>query len=902
MSNLKTNPTNPYRTRTAVMNLCGGSLRKFAITPPSAFRALLICMLLCCLQTVMADNHDVGMLSYQLSTTDKAASVVGFTSSLTEGTALEVPQSIEVDCTTYTVTALADNCLNVTDKSCPLLASVTLPTTVKYIGKYAFRGQSKLTSVSFPDVDVIHTGAFYGCTSLKEALLGMTTTVVEKEGDKYLSVFSDDVPLTKLTLSRAKTDKGIRDNASTVGIYINFAVLKQLKELHLPEFTQLKYQGNFYGAKALEVFDAPKLENVKTSTFGGCTSLKRLILPSVKTIESGAFDGLTSLVYLECPSCTTVNANIMGSSSGSVDTLKFQSLENVADDAFMTCTKATTLYFPKAKTIGSNNFASFSSLTSVYMPEVLTVSINAFQSCTALETVDMPKVTELDAAFQSCTQLKTVSMPNLTKMDGGAFSYSSSLTELHLPKLTTLTNPVTAPALKVLDCPELTTRDSYLLDGPRGTIEEVNVPKLESLQGGDFSGCQKLIKVNVESAKTVGESAFASCTSLKTLSLPNVTTIGGSAFAGCTSLKTLSFPHVPTIGENTFVSCTSLDSLDLPSVSSIAGGALTGCTALKYLHFGPGITDVSQGQIYIGDTQLDHILHIWFDYKDGVIMAPGYMSNQKDVVVYHVDYSLLKDYMKADTWKDFIFERTLDDASEVQFTNGRYYFSLKRALKPAEWSTLVLPFSLTADQVKAMFGTGVKLAKYTGSTHSAVSADGFILNFQKTETITAGKPVLICGADEKADNTYLASMLELGTETDRGNAVESGISQTDPSTDSNNHFNLQGTYTHNAAFIQVGDYYLGSGNKLRHAKSQKELGSARMVIRYAGTNAQAKLMGMSFDGITTGIDEVRLDSDTLAALQGNSSAQAPAYNLAGQRVDNGYKGIVIVNGKKLLRK
>lgn len=168
---------------------------------------------------------------------------------------------------------------------------------------------------------------------------------------------------------------------------------------------------------------------------------------------------------------------------------------------------------------------------------------------------------------------------------------------------------------------------------------------------------------------------------------------------------------------------------------AIAGGALTGCTALKYLHLGPGITDVSEGQIYIGDTQLGHILHIWFDYKGGVITAPAYMDAQKDSVVYHVDYSLLKDYMKADTWKDFIFERTLDDASEVQFTN-----------------------------------------------------------------------------------------------------------------------------------------------------------------------AQAKLMGMSFDGVTTGIDEVRLDSDTLAALQGNSSAQAPAYNLAGQRVDNGYKGIVIVNGKKLLRK
>ena len=928
MSNLKTNLINPYRTRTAVMNLCGRSLRKFVIAPPSAFRALLICMLLCCLQTAMADNHDVGMLSYQLSTTDKTATVVGFTSSLTEGTTLEVPQTIDVDGTTYTVTALADNCLNVTDNKCPLLASVTLPTTVKNIGKYAFRGQSKLTSVSFPDVDVIHTGAFYGCTSLTEALLGMTTTVIEKEGDNYLSVFSGDVPLTKLTLSRAKMDKASDGEASTVGIFIDFEVLKQLKELHLPEFTHLNFEKNFYGAKALEVFDAPKLENVKTQSFDGCTSLKQLFLPSVKTIEEAAFNGLTSLVYLECPNCTTVGENIMGTSDSPVETLKFQSLENVADEAFQKCKKATTLCFPKAKTIGRYNFEDFSSLTTVYMPEVETVKNYAFQSCTALETVNMPKVTELGQAFQSCTQLKNVSMPKLTKMDGLAFMGCTSLAELHLPQLTTLTNySVTAPALKVLDCPELTTRYRYLLQESRGTIEEVNVPKLDSLKDREFYGCQKLIKVNVEGAKTVGEYAFEGCTSLKTLSLPNVTTIGTTAFEGCTSLKTLSLPNVTTIGayafENctslktlslpnvtktigafAFQNCTSLESLDLPSVSSIDGGAITGCTALKYLHLGPDIKDVSQGTIYISNTQLDHILHIWFDYKDGVIKAPayGYMDAQKNSVVYHVDYSLLHNYMNDATWKNYIFERTLDDASEIQFTNGRYYFSLKRALKPTEWSTLVLPFSLTADQVKATFGQNVKLAEYTGSTHSAVSADGFDLNFQKTETITAGKPVLICGADEKADNTYLASTLVLGTETDRGKAVESGISQTDPSTDSNNHFNLQGTYTHNASFIQAGDYYLGSGNVLRHAKSQKALSSARMVIRYAGTNTQAKLMGMSFDGVTTGIDEVRLDSDTLAALQGNSSAQAPAYNLAGQRVDNGYKGIVIVNGKKLLRK
>lgn len=33
-----------------------------------------------------------------------------------------------------------------------------------------------------------------------------------------------------------------------------------------------------------------------------------------------------------------------------------------------------------------------------------------------------------------------------------------------------------------------------------------------------------------------------------------------------------------------------------------------------------------------------------------------------------------------------------------------------------------------------------------------------------------------------------------------------------------------------------------------------------------------------------------------------ADANAPAYNLAGQRAGKDYKGVVIVNGKKVLRK
>lgn len=163
----------------------------------------------------MADNYDVGMLSYQLSSANDTATVVGFTQSLTEGTALEVPQTINVNGTTYTVTALNANCLS-TENGCPLLGSITLPSTVKTIGENAFKGQSKLTSVNFPDVETIVGGAFSGCTSLKEASLGIYSTVKGQDNNKF--IFDNNVPLEKLTLSRAETDKSTNDKDDVKGI------------------------------------------------------------------------------------------------------------------------------------------------------------------------------------------------------------------------------------------------------------------------------------------------------------------------------------------------------------------------------------------------------------------------------------------------------------------------------------------------------------------------------------------------------------------------------------------------------------------------------------------------------------------------------------------------------------
>lgn len=63
-------------------------------------------------------------------------------------------------------------------------------------------------------------------------------------------------------------------------------------------------------------------------------------------------------------------------------------------------------------------------------------------------------------------------------------------------------------------------------------------------------------------------------------------------------------------------------------------------------------------------------------------------------------------------------------------------------------------------------------------------------------------------------------------------------------------------------------------------------------LELTGTTA-AKPTFFAFDGIGTGISHIEADADL---------ENVAMYNLAGQRVDKSYKGVVIVNGKKMLRK
>lgn len=136
---------------------------------------------------------------------------------------------------------------------------------------------------------------------------------------------------------------------------------------------------------------------------------------------------------------------------------------------------------------------------------------------------------------------------------------------------------------------------------------------------------------------------------------------------------------------------------------------------------------------------------------------------------------------------------------------------------------------------------------------------------------------------------------------------------------------LTGTAGNTYRFIPASSAVATGGNCLKPITSKAQLsqtsnGNTNFILTLVGTDvgfykvnenkswcnagtAYLAVPGVSFardffalDGETTGIANVEINAND------NFDANAPMYNLAGQRVNKSYKGVVIVNGKKMLNK
>ena len=207
--------------------------------------------------------------------------------------------------------------------------------------------------------------------------------------------------------------------------------------------------------------------------------------------------------------------------------------------------------------------------------------------------------------------------------------------------------------------------------------------------------------------------------------------------------------------------------------------------------------------------------------------------------------------------------------------------TLTRPMNQGRWNTIVLPFSVTAEQVKSQFGEEAIVASYTGNT-------GNTLNFKtETEGMQANVPYMVKPsttapeAGYKFDDVIMVKANEAtsgeGTIKFVGN-YKNGVQLT-----TNNYFiSSSGTET---IFYQAG------GNETMKAY--------RATFQAANAATESKVLNFSLDGSgTTGIADIDAASKADAYNVYNLNGMLVKKNAAS--LEGLAKGIYIVNGKKYI--
>lgn len=331
---------------------------------------------------------------------------------------------------------------------------------------------------------------------------------------------------------------------------------------------------------------------------------------------------------------------------------------------------------------------------------------------------------------------------------------------------------------------------------------------------------------------TISSGAFTNASNLNSISVPSVKIIGAYAFKDCNRLTNISFSDNATA--KTATRATASDStLIIPADVTIGEGAFekTGFTDLVY----------SEG--------IDTIKYVGYGYGMSSIVLP---STTKHINV---------DAFKNIPYSSITCNATVPPTVGANEYGDTYnFYTLGSKLYVPEGSE---------DTYKATEPWS-SFYNYGGlTTGSGTVEDPFISEDVQT---------LCYNGYQSSDTVYVKGKVTIISEVNTTNGYATfkiGTDNTDISA-----YNI---------------YYLG------YAKftSENQIATGDVVVLksvisyYNGAPALVDGCIYSINGLTTGINGVKVNQN---------ASNAPVYNLGGQRVSNSYKGVVVKNGKKMIRK
>ena len=224
---------------------------------------------------------------------------------------------------------------------------------------------------------------------------------------------------------------------------------------------------------------------------------------------------------------------------------------------------------------------------------------------------------------------------------------------------------------------------------------------------------------------------------------------------------------------------------------------------------------------------------------------------------------------------------TLDETSTVAPVAAQHVdVTVYRTIAADSWSTICLPFAITADKIEGAFGTGVVVRDFTGYDYDAAN-DHITVNFSDVATMEANHPYIIKIAGEGITQ-FTVPNVDLQPSKDPRVSCGTADKMED----------FVGTFVADFDFFNAATntpLYI-SGNQFWYASAQtKPMKAFRAYFDFTDDNVAESRIKMSF-GVSTGISNVA------------SQAERGYHNLNGQRVAAPSHGIFIQNGKKVVIK
>ena len=476
-------------------------------------------------------------------------------------------------------------------EDCVRLRRAILGTTA--LGEYMFTRDTELKEIEFKEgITSIPAYAFYQ-SYLTSVTIPSTVTFVGTHA------FAESADLLNITL-----------NSAYIGDYM-FAGCTTVKNIVLPTTTYVGEYA-FKDCTALETANIANVNEISEGMFMGCEFLGydtsyTMYIPAVASAGDNAFKGCRRLYAVDINS-SEIGASMFEDCVSLFEITIKSTTTEVGDSAFKSCTNLRRATLNNTKASAHMFDGCIGLLEVTFSSNATQIGEYAFKNCTNITTlnIDFPNIDTIgDYAFQNCSNLTQITVNSNTSAIGeGAFNGCTSLRQLYIPfigtsKCTNATQAATAQSLfgyvfgSVNNVGSVETVSNYSTTGTYtsyipSSLQSVVVSNEGVVQYGAFSNTSNPKRVIFECAlTTLQEKAFYNANGLETMSLPaTVVNVGDYAFAECDNLGNVSSVsdtvtiNGQVMGKYMFQNDTSLERVNLTNVTIVKEYAFSGCSGL----------------------------------------------------------------------------------------------------------------------------------------------------------------------------------------------------------------------------------------------------------------------------------------------------------------------------------